>query len=156
MQARHLDPQTNLSCSICKGKFPATVDFFRIRQRKSGLVANSSCRNCERKAANSYRKKKLSEGYTYWDNGGKERHFKKVYKLSLSDREELFKNHNNKCAVCKVTHVSTHNDKNYLCVDHDHKTGKIRGLLCCRCNRGLGYFDDNISRLEKLIEYLKT
>jgi hypothetical protein len=40
-------------------------------------------------------------------------------------------------------------------VDHDHETNKIRGLLCSRCNTGLGLFFDNISNLENAILYLK-
>lgn len=40
-------------------------------------------------------------------------------------------------------------------VDHDHNTNKIRGLLCSRCNMGLGFFDDSIEGLTKAINYLK-
>ena len=40
-------------------------------------------------------------------------------------------------------------------IDHDHRTGKIRQLLCHYCNCGLGSFEDNVERLNKAVEYLK-
>ena len=55
---------------------------------------------------------------------------------------------NNVCAICKNTCTKA------LAADHDHLTGKIRGLLCNSCNRGLGFFKDEISRLESAIVYL--
>ena len=42
-----------------------------------------------------------------------------------------------------------------LVVDHNHRDGQFRGLLCSKCNRGLGHFDDNIELIEKAIEYLR-
>lgn len=51
------------------------------------------------------------------------------------------------CWICKSTEK--------LCVDHDHTTGKARGLLCHYCNIGLGVFKDNIKSLEKAAKYLK-
>ena len=42
-----------------------------------------------------------------------------------------------------------------FCVDHDHKTNKIRGLLCNSCNRGLGYFRDDIRMVRKAAKYLE-
>jgi hypothetical protein len=55
------------------------------------------------------------------------------------------------CENCNKTFKSGH-DRH---LDHCHKTGKFRGWLCNRCNRGLGFFDDCIEGLEQAIRYLK-
>lgn len=55
------------------------------------------------------------------------------------------------CIICK----KKDNCGRDLAVDHNHITGKIRGLLCTDCNTGLGLFDDNVELLEKAINYLK-
>lgn len=68
------------------------------------------------------------------------------YGLSIEDYEEVLKNQNGRCLIC--------NEVSKLHVDHDHKTGKFRGLLCVSCNGGLGMFKDNKQALAKAIEYL--
>ena len=55
---------------------------------------------------------------------------------------------NGACAICGNTCSKA------LAADHDHSTGRIRGLLCNSCNRGLGFFKDEISRLGSAITYL--
>jgi len=55
-----------------------------------------------------------------------------------------------KCAICKMEFIEI--NKSHL--DHDHNTGKIRGLLCFHCNTGLGYFKDNIDSLQNAILYI--
>ena len=64
---------------------------------------------------------------------------KRKYGLSLLAFESMSKQQSNSCAICKLNVP--------LCVDHDHKTGNVRGLLCFHCNVGLGYFKDEISSL---------
>lgn len=81
------------------------------------------------------------------------------YKECLKNYNDLVLKQQNKCKICKkhetVVEKRTGKIKN-LCVDHCHKTGKIRGLLCYRCNAGIGYLQDNpeicISASNYLIE----
>lgn len=63
---------------------------------------------------------------------------------------------NDRCILCGQSETRVQNGKiQNLTVDHDHTTGKIRGLLCSRHNRALGLFDDNIETLQKAVLYLK-
>ena len=65
--------------------------------------------------------------------------------------EELLEKQNNACAICGI---SAEEIGRKLVVDHNHETLKIRGLLCWRCNSGLGFFKDNQTYLAMAIEYL--
>ena len=64
---------------------------------------------------------------------------------------------NGKCAICGATHGhrSCRGQVCRLAIDHDHKTGEVRGLLCNNCNRGLGRFKDSVENLEAALRYLK-
>ena len=55
-----------------------------------------------------------------------------------------------KCAIC-----SNPQENRRLAVDHCHKTGKVRGLLCQGCNTGIGGLKDDTERIKKAIDYLK-
>lgn len=71
--------------------------------------------------------------------------YKKKYGLTPEQVEELKKANDYKCWLC--------NKKNKrLVVDHDHKTGKVRGMLCDLCNKHLGYFEN--MNTEKIRKYL--
>jgi len=69
----------------------------------------------------------------------------------------LFEAQDGKCAICGAIegHRSRYGKVCRLAVDHDHRTGKVRGLLCGNCNRGLGRFKDLIENLEAAVRYLK-
>lgn len=83
---------------------------------------------------------------------------KKHFGITIEQYNELLKIQNFVCAICgekeKVKHHVTGSIKS-LAVDHCHETGKIRGLLCQRCNRVLGKVKDNVVILDKMKEYLK-
>jgi len=73
--------------------------------------------------------------------------------LSIEEYNNLFTLQNGECAICNKHQVEF---KKALAIDHDHKTGKIRGLLCFKCNVMIGLAKDNIQILENAINYLKN
>lgn len=75
-------------------------------------------------------------------------HLRSAYGLSEADHKEMVDRAGGKCEICQETPQA------HLSIDHNHATGKVRGLLCRRCNNGLGGFRDNIQRLEAAIQYL--
>jgi hypothetical protein len=77
---------------------------------------------------------------------------KKNYGLTLENYDNLFKFQSGYCLGCN-RHQNQLNHK--LNVDHNHITGKIRGLLCIGCNRALGFVEENRHTLINLANYLK-
>lgn len=75
---------------------------------------------------------------------------KHLYKLNEEEYKELFVKQNNKCAICG----NEFGDDLKGFVDHSHETGKVRGVLCTKCNTLLGFANDNIEILKAAIEYL--
>lgn len=73
------------------------------------------------------------------------------YGLTLAEWNTLFLSQNGVCAICHKTEIV--NGRN-LCVDHNHVTGKVRGLLCLDCNSGIGHLKDNKEYLASAIAYL--
>ena len=86
------------------------------------------------------------------------KHFlKKLYGLTPEAYKALLESQDYVCKICKEP--ETHKGKTgsrSLCVDHDHKTGRVRGLLCNSCNTMLGVAKDNPTTLLKAIQYLKN
>ena len=115
-----------LNCTRCKTSKPGTSYFFPLHnKKKNGL--DSWCRQCR----SNYRSE-ISRG-----------HFRSV--ISDTDLKEL-KHSVKECVIC--------GSEEKLVVDHDHKTGAIRGMLCNHCNRGLGHFRDDPDLLEFAAQYL--
>jgi hypothetical protein len=85
-----------------------------------------------------------------------QRHFKKSYGLTYKEVLALREKQENLCAICgEEGFMMNERVKSPLNVDHDHKTGAVRGLLCHNCNRGLGLFQDEVERLKSAIAYLE-
>lgn len=75
------------------------------------------------------------------------------YGITLEDYNNMLEAQDYKCAICGNEDEV---EGRRLAIDHCHKTGKVRGLLCGKCNRGLGLFYDNFTLLQSAIEYLKN
>lgn len=102
------------------------------------------CKTCHRK--------KGKNRYVTHKNEHKNNHLKSDYNITLEQYNEMLIKQNNKCAICG----NMNNINRLMCVDHNHLNGKIRGLLCNRCNMGIGSFIDDIDLLKKAIKYLEN
>lgn len=71
--------------------------------------------------------------------------------LSLEEYQTMVEQHSNLCGICYTEELSGAG----LCIDHDHSNNKVRGLLCNRCNRGLGLLGDGMESIKAVVAYLE-
>lgn len=76
--------------------------------------------------------------------------------MSEEDYNAMLELQEDACAICREPETLKRDDgsEQLLAVDHDHKTGRVRGLLCARCNTALGLLRDDVKAIERAIEYL--
>jgi len=153
-------------CTGCNITKPLT-DFVKDKYDKSGYTYR--CKKCRAKnhkewvlknpekvkEINLKNKDKRKQFYNSPEGRRSSRRswLKKTYGLSLEDYDKMLKEQNNLCAICEEK--DTKDKWGCLAVDHDHKTGKIRDLLCYKCNAGIGLLNDNKELLIKAIKYLE-
>lgn len=154
-------------CAKCKIPKELNADnFSRDKYDKTGFTYQ--CKVCravkqkewvlknphKAKEANDKNKVKRKEFYDSPEGilSSRRAHLKRNFNLTLDEYNSMLDSQNGKCMICGGTEMN--NKNKVLCVDHDHKTGKIRGLLCGLCNSGLGKFRDNKQFLENAIKYL--
>lgn len=140
-------------CSRCKIEKPLK-DFYKDKNTKTGY--KSYCKDCAKVVYKNWKDKNPDKAQEIWltasnkyykhSNASFKRKLKK-YDLTEESYNELHLEHNGKCKICKK-------EIEDLVIDHCHQTGKVRGLLCNPCNKGLGFFEDNIESLRSAIEYL--
>jgi len=129
-------------CTRCKRAYPATfVYFHRHRNRNDGF--DPWCKECKSEYHKRY-------------------YIQKKYNITIKEYKKRLEQQKNRCAICginfdilkkiKLNQVPGIGNPR---IDHNHKTGKIRGLLCDDCNTALGSFQDNPLILIKAAKYLK-
>jgi len=106
-----------------------------------------------KKKENARRREKYRSDKKYKDRI-KSQQFKRRYGIDLSEYQSLLKKQNDLCAICKVN-IGKSRYKRDLAVDHDHRLGTVRGLLCTNCNTMLGYLQDDPKRCIKAASYLE-
>lgn len=121
-------PTDACSCSVCKATKPITE--FYVKDRSTGRE-DTTCKSCR-----IIKQRERTLGVTQ------------------EQYEALYKKQGGRCGICHNRLYS----KRYkaFAVDHCHKTGRIRGLLCTHCNTGLGLFRDDPSALQRAIEWTKV
>lgn len=156
-------------CTLCEKRKPRD-EFGFSSGYKDGR--NNNCKECLRAAATASRYKDLVSAREkerakakaqYWKNPEKvkiqrarERPIFR-YGITLEARDRMWLEQEKKCAIC-ASPISPSNGKvanDSIHIDHDHDTGRVRGLLCRFCNNGLGSFRDSVVSLRQAILYLE-
>lgn len=136
---------SSLVCDDCQAEKPASE--FPTR----GPRAYKTCRGCCRKIAVRTSKTKHADKNSRWNKDYYARNKRdiKARKYGTTPLNLLIMEHaqGGRCAICGVI-------ENLLHIDHSHRTGQVRGLLCLACNRGMGLLGDNPLTLMKAAVYL--
>ena len=115
------------------------------------------CKTCgvEKPLTEYYKQSNRTSYYTWCKKCHKEVKRKstlKQYGITPEEFNKMYADQNGECLICERHQTEF---KETLSVDHDHKTGRVRGLLCGACNRAIGLFKDDPNILRAAIDYLK-
>jgi len=139
-------------CGTCKRTLELSA-FSKNVTTKDGL--RYACREC----TSIKKKENWRKNPRYRELHRKAARRKRLKKLGMDESffYKLYEEQGGKCKICSTPMEKEPKNKvDCACVDHDHKTGKIRGLLCPKCNMAIGLFKDNIELLKIAINYLET
>lgn len=140
---RNKRTRDGLSC-YCK---PCTADYGR-----EWLKHNPTAKAARRAAVDAYHKRHPDRVFT---RRRKDMLLRK-YGMSVSDYATMFETQRGLCVICSKPETSKYRKRlRRLAVDHDHRTGRVRGLLCHMCNFCIGHANDDIATLEAMVRYLK-
>lgn len=135
-------------CTKC-GLTKELEEFHRYKRTKDGRAYR--CILCDTVARKSYQSSQCPKRKREM---ARERLMRSRYGMELTDFDSMMEKCGGVCEICKGPPTTYHGYKT-LCVDHCHKTGKVRGLLCNKCNQTLGLMKESIENMESAIKYLK-
>lgn len=135
-------------CTVCD----SLKDLDQYYNRKASIDGKAyRCKDCDNQAVKTFRHKHRDRYLVRQRNSN----LKTKYGLTEKEYDQLLYSQQGVCAICQGPPVNTNPPYNSkLVVDHNHNTGQIRGLLCQRCNQGLGLFKDSTTYLQSAIDYL--
>lgn len=140
---------TMKTCRTCK-QAKNESEFYTRKERNSPVRLSLDCKQC-------FNEKNTQRYHSLPDDVRKDRNrrdaLKQSYGISPDDYNRMFDEQNGCCAICGKHQSQL---KKRLYVDHNHKTGKVRKLLCQHCNTLLGFADDNENVLQAAIRYLRS
>ena len=137
------------TCNICNQTKPLS-EFYQTIRNGEPYGYHGKCKSC-------YVKKQQEK---YDPIKKRDENLKRVYGIGIQENNTLLEQQNHRCAICesidpKGRKSGRGGGVDVFYVDHDHKTGKVRGLLCNICNRTMGYIGENSGVLEEMIKYLQ-
>lgn len=131
------------TCRICRQELSDNKFYFRKDTKK--FV--TECKNCYKLRTNSDKVKLRRKEREHLHKKGRKLQLKKLYNITLEQFDILVALQSNKCAICGEELI-----KPFL--DHDHRTNKIRGILCRNCNIAIGLLSDSPVKLINAVRYL--
>ena len=138
-------------CSVCQ-MYKPLKEFYNSRRSKDGR--GYRCKPCD----NNARSKWESENPERSAYVRRNKQLKNKYGIDIPEYNRILKSKGGKCAICETkenTSAYGKNSTSSFAVDHCHLTGKVRGLLCNQCNRGIGMLGDSVEGVERALKYLK-
>jgi hypothetical protein len=126
-------------CSDCK--IAKEAEAFGILKEK---YLQSVCKECMRERSRNMSTAEKERRHN--------RRVQRKYGLTPQEYAELLFLQGGACAICR----GGNKDDRRLAVDHDHKTGKVRGLLCNNCNRAIGLLQDDLGVIMNLVSYMEA
>lgn len=137
------------TCTKCFIEKPVTEFYQRSKDRASENYRRETwCKRCTQDLANRWRR----ENPERFNRTRRARHLRKHYGITLDDYDRMLSDQGGKCLGCGSE--TSGPDGHPLVVDHDHRTGRVRELLCSKCNLVLGNALDNPEVLRALADYL--
>ena len=132
-------------CRACRKEF---------QPKTGGNLYCDTCAPLKRRAAHAASQRVWRAKDPVRSAATKAKHDLKKFGLTLAQYQSMLTAQQGACAICGTIKPGGRGKFRPLAVDHCHRTGKIRALLCHRCNGALGMVSDNIGVLEKMIQYL--
>ncbi len=148
-------PRLTTPCTVC-GKPPYAKSLCQVHYKQSHYFAEAELRRSQAKARRDanldhyreYDRKRYAKDPTKRKGTG----LKCRFGITLEQFQTILNEQSGVCKICRKPDPCNR----ALAVDHCHTTGRIRGLLCTRCNHGIGNFKDSVELLENAIQYLKA
>ena len=139
------------TCTVCKQELDYSY-YHKSSRSKDGF--NYRCKVCDKAARHSYQKNNRER----FAEKTRRKNLKFKFGITLEEYYDMLEKQNHRCGICgtKDNHVPGKRREQNWSVDHCHETAKIRGLLCNRCNGGLGMLGDNVESIRKVLTYLET
>lgn len=131
------------------------VDKFVASRKRYAEKRKNNVEYNQRQSDYKRNKRKESDPW-YKPNDAWAKSLKRLYGIDQSEYERMFEEQRGLCKICGNSETSRYKGViKRLAVDHCHSSGRVRGLLCSHCNRGLGLFKDTPDFLFKAIKYLE-
>jgi|10_taG_2_1085330.scaffolds.fasta_scaffold00018_71 hypothetical protein len=144
--ARELKEHNLKRCPTCK--LVKSLEKFCTSKNSNGGYS-SHCKECSKHLTKKITPQQRKKYYSRSKEKVRNYNLIKKYGITLEEYNIMLKKQNNVCAICGCK-----DKKKSLAVDHDHKTKKIRGLLCSRCNPALGFIQESPKLIKELLKYL--